>query len=122
MRSVLVAILFVLGACRMPYMSDLADMTVIPEKFPPLGTNVAELDIWFERHGYAPGPRGYQAEASLRRRPGDPLVYALDADKMWWYTRSQSVRDLCVTQKTVYFRLDNAGSLVHAIQNHRSQC
>lgn len=118
----LLALLAATAGCRAPYMSDYADMTVMSETFPPVGTPVAALNAWFDDRGYAPGPQVYQAEASLRRRPGDPLVYARQIDKSWWLTRARSVQDLCVTERTIYYRLDAQGQLVHAIQNHRSQC
>lgn len=122
MRAALIAATFLLMSCRAPYMSDLADMTVLPETFPPVGTPAAVLDTWFNNRDYAPGPRVHQAEASLRRRPGDPLVYAHAAHKMWWHTRSRTVRDVCVTERTIYYRLDASGGLLQAVQNHRSQC
>lgn len=122
MRVLLIVAVMLVASCRAPYMSDLADMTVLPETFPPVGTPSVALDTWFNNRDYAPGPRVHQAEASLRRRPGDPLVYAVQADKMWWYTRSRSVRDVCVTERVIYYRLDASSNLIQAIQNHRSQC
>jgi len=122
MRLLLAVILLAAAGCRAPYSSDLADLTVLPETFPPVGTPAPALATWFDNRGYAPGPRVHAAEASLRRRPGDPLVYATEADKRWWLTRIRSVRDLCVTTRTIYYRLDAAGGLLQAVQNHRSQC
>ena len=122
MRVLFAFVLVALAGCRAPYTSDLADLTVWPEDFPPVGTEVAALEMWFHEHDYAPGPKVYAAEASLRRRPGTPLVYALEADKRWWLTRSRSVRDFCVTTKTIYYRLGPDGGLLQAVQNHRSQC
>lgn len=122
MRLFLLVTLVMLGACRVPYMSDWADMTVRPEAFPPVGTAPAALDAWFAAHGYAPGPTVRQSEAELRRRPGDPLVYARAEDKLWWLTQHRTQRDFCVTRRVIYYRLDPGGALVQAIQSHRSQC
>ncbi len=122
MRLLLILSVLALGACRVPYMSDWADMTVRPEQFPAVGTPAEVLDGWFAEKGYAPGPTVYQAEAQLRRRPGDPPTYARAEDKRWWLTRHRTVRDFCVTKRTIYYRLDPGGALVQAIQSHRSQC
>lgn len=121
MRLILIAMLCLAG-CRAPYMSDYADWTTGPDDLPAIGTKVADLDAWFRQANYAPGPRVHQSEAELRRRPGDPLAYSLAADKRWWLSQSRTVRDLCVTQKTIYYRLDDGGALMHAIQAKRSQC
>lgn len=122
MRVVFVLMVVIVAGCRAPYSSEVADWTVLPETFPPTGTPAAVLDTWFNNRGYAPGPKVHQAEANLRRRPGDPLVYARQAEKDWWATRSRSVRDLCVTTRTIYYKLDPSGALMQAIQTHRSQC
>lgn len=122
MRLGVVLVLLMAVGCRAPYSSDVADWTVLPETFPAVGTSEAVLNIWFDNRGYAPGPKVHQAEASLRRRPGDPLVYAVASEKRWWHTRARSVRDFCVTTRTIYYRLDAAGTLLQAVQTHRSQC
>jgi len=119
---ILLAAAVLLGACRMPYMADYADMTVRPEKFPPVGTAVPALTAWFDAHGYVPGPKILQSEAELRRRPGDPLVYARPTDRVWWRTEGRTVRDLCVTERTIYYRLGASGHLTQAVRTHRSQC
>ena len=121
MRLVLIVVAL-LGACRMPYMADLADMTVMQESFPPAGTSSAGLEAWFAKQGYTAGPRVYQAAAELSRRPGDPLVYAQPHQRRWWLTQQRSVRDLCVTRRVIYYRLDAEQKLMHAIRTHRSQC
>lgn len=122
MRALVIAILLLTGACRAPYMSEWADLTVIPFEIPPYGTPEAELNLWFDQNMFAPGARIYQAEAELRRLPGAPLVYALEKDRRWWLSRLQTVRDLCVTQKIVYYMLDENQALSRAILTSRSQC
>lgn len=112
----------VLAGCRAPYGSDLADLTVWPDGMPEAGTSVATLDAWFRAEGYAPGPKVHQSVASLTRRPGDPLPYSHASEKLWWLTQSRSVRDFCVTTRTVFYRLTEGGVLDQAIQSHRSQC
>jgi len=121
-RAVLLAVVLLSAACRMRYMADLADMTVLPEDFPPAGTPLAVLQDWLDAQGYAPGPKVLQAEGELRRRPGDPLVYALQADRVCWLTRTRSVTDLCVTTRVIYYRLDSRENLLQAVRTHRSQC
>lgn len=121
MRPLLILVL-VLAGCRAPYMSDYADMTTSPDEMPQVGTSKADLDDWFRTTGYAPGPRVQQSEAELMRSPGDPLSYSLMADKRWWFSQSRAIRDLCVTQKIIYYRLDDSGALKQAIQTKRSQC
>ena len=118
----LTALVVVLSACRVPYGSELADMTVWPDGMPEAGTSKQALDTWFRAEGYAPGPDVHQSVASLTRRPGDPLPYSLAREKLWWHTQSRSVRDLCITTRTVFYRLAQDGSLDQAIQSHRSQC
>ena len=118
---ILLAVLAVAG-CRVPYSSDIADMTVMSDGLPPAGTPGPALSAWFQEQGYAPGPRVHQSVASLMRRPGDALVYAQAQDKQWWLTQSRSVRDFCVTTRTVFYRLSPDGALEQAIQNHRSTC
>ncbi len=120
--AVLSAVILGLGACRMPYMADYADMTVMAEDFPPAGTSRAALQDWFDENGYAPGPRVLQAEGELRRRRGEPLVYALQSDRRWWLTETRSVTDLCVTTRVVYYRVDPRGNLLQAVRTHSSQC
>jgi len=122
LAAVLSAAMLVLGACRMPYMADYADMTVRAEDFLPTGTSRATLQDWFDDHGYSPGPRVLQAEGELRRRRGDPLVYARQSDRHWWLTEQRSVRDLCVTTRVIYFRFDPQDRLLQAIRTHSSQC
>ena len=122
MRSLILLALVLCSACRAPYMHEIADMTVRPFKIPPYGTPVAELDAWFDANQFAPGARILQAEAELRRPPGAPLVYALEADRTWWFSRMQTVRDFCVTQKIVYYKLDENEALSRAILTSRSQC
>jgi len=72
-----ITLVLALGACRFPYMHDYANFGAFPEPVPPVGTSVAELDKWFFKRGYGPGPRVRQSEAELRRQPGEPLVYCL---------------------------------------------
>ena len=122
MRLALFLALMAMTACRVPYTADLADLTVWPDEMPPAGTSAEALDAWFHEEDYAPGPRVWQAEAELRRRPGAPLTYTLEKDRLWWLTRTQVVRDFCVTQKTIYYRVDGNGALDRAIQSHRSAC
>ncbi len=122
MRLAILAVAVLLGACRAPYMSDVADLTVLPYEIPPYGTPAPVLAAWFDENRFAPGPRVYQAEAELRRVPGAPLAYALDADRSWWLTRTQIVRDFCMTQKIVYYKLDGNEALSRAILTNRSQC
>lgn len=120
--AALLAAAIALGGCRVPYMADYADMTTFADPLPPAGTPSSELWDWFVENGYVQGPRVRQSMAELRRAPGDPLVYAVAADRRWWLTQQRTVRDLCVTQKVVYYRLDAAGNLMEAVQNHRSAC
>ncbi len=122
MRPLILSLILVLGACRAPYMSDIADLTVMPDDLPPTGTPEAALNIWFDDNRYAPGPRVWQAEAELRRLPGAPLAYATEKDRSWWLSRARTVRDFCVTQKYIYYKLDDNGALTRAIMSARSQC
>ena len=122
MRFALFAFIVLLGACRVPYSADVADMTVRSDGLPSAGTSKADLNRWFTALGYAPGPRVHQSVAALTRRPGDPLPYTHALDKLWWQTQSRSVRDLCVTTRTVFYRMGTDGLLEQAIQSHRSQC
>lgn len=122
MRALMLMICVALGACRAPYMSEIADLTVRPFEIPPYGTEHGELVAWFDQNDFAPGPDIYQAEAELRRIPGAPLTYALDRDRSWWQSRVQTVRDFCVTQKYVYYKLDAEERLERAILTTRSQC
>lgn len=122
MRAMVFVVIAALAACRVPYGSDLADMTVWPDGMPEAGTSGAVLEKWFRAEGYAPGPDVHQSVASLSRRPGDPLAYSHASEKLWWKTQSRSVRDFCVTTRTVFYRLTDDGVLDQAIQSHRSQC
>ena len=122
MRVLLFVFCVALSACRVPYSSELADLTVAPFEIPPYGTPKAELVLWFDKNRFAPGPDVFQAESELRRLPGAPLAYALEKDRSWWLSRAQTVRDFCVTQKFVYYKLDPEGRLARAILTSRSQC
>lgn len=122
MRATLLVVVALLGACRAPYMNEIADLTVIPFEIPPYGTPMAELDLWFDANRFAPGPKVWQAETELRRLPGAPLAYASENDRTWWLSRTQTVRDFCVTQKLVYYKLDAERRLARAILTSRSQC
>ena len=122
MRLVLLLAVLLGSGCRAPYMSELADLTVRPFEIPPYGTSAQELHAWFDENRFAPGVRVLQAESELRRLPGSPLVYALEAERTWWLTRMQTVRDFCVTQKIVYYKLDQNEALSRAIMTSRSQC
>ena len=123
MRVVLWTVLVVaLAGCRVPYSSDIADLTVWPDGLPSAGTSMDELERWFMEEGYAPGPKVHQSVASLMRRPGDPLAYSHIQEKLWWHTQTRSVRDFCVTTRTVFYRVSDDGALDQAIQSHRSQC
>ena len=122
MRSLIVLALLACAGCRAPYMHEIADMTVREYQIPPYGTPAGELNAWFDANGFAPGARILQSESELRRPPGAPLVYALEADRTWWLSRMQTVRDFCVTQKIVYYKLDTEKKLSHAILTSRSQC
>ncbi|MGD1926835.1 MAG: hypothetical protein ACFB03_22020 [Paracoccaceae bacterium] len=122
MRIFLIVCLLVATACRPIYTRDVANFGAFPEPVPPVGTAIAELDVWFDKRGYAPGPSVWMAESELRRVQGGALVYALEEDKLWWQTRVRGVQDFCVTQKFVYFRLDAEQRLTRAIQNSHSEC
>jgi hypothetical protein len=111
-----------LAGCRVPYTSDIANFGAFPEPVPPPGTSVIDLESWFYKRGYGPGPRVLQSEAELRRDPGEPLVYALQAEREWWLTQHRVVRDFCVTKKTIYYQLDGSNALTRAIQGRISQC
>lgn len=122
MRLVLVLAAFALAACRVPYTHEIADLTVWPEEFPQAGTSSSDLNNWFVAQGYAPGPNVLQARAALMRRPGDPLIYARASEKTWWLTQSRSVRDFCITTRTIFYKLGPDKTLAEAVQTHRSQC
>ncbi|MEM9060928.1 MAG: hypothetical protein AAGD13_10750 [Pseudomonadota bacterium] len=122
MRVLLILCLSVAVSCRPIYTRDVANFTAFPEPVPPVGTPYAEMEVWFEKRGYAPAPEVWQAEGELRRVQGGPLVYALEKDRMWWQARVRAVQDFCVTQKFIYYRLDLDQRLVRAIQNSHSQC
>ena len=80
------------------------------------------LVAWFEERGYIPGPKVLQAEAELRRRRRDPLVYSQPGDREWWLTAHRTVQHVCVTRHVIYYRLDGGGALDRAIHAHRNQC
>ena len=122
MRPTIILALLLCSACRAPYMSEIADLTVRPFEIPPYGTPAPELHQWFDENRFAPGARVLQSESELRRLPGSPLVYALESERSWWLTRMQTVRDFCVTQKIVYYKLDQNEALARAIMTSRSQC
>ena len=114
--------LLLLGACRAPYMSEIADTTVQDFDVPPYGTEEAALNRWFDENRFAPGPRVWEAETELRRLPGTAIPYANEEDRSWWLSRSQTVRDFCVTEKYVYYKLDAERRLSRAIKTSRSWC
>ena len=122
MRPLIALVLLLCAACRAPYMSEIADLTVRPFAIPPYGTPASELNAWFDENRFAPGARVLQAESELRRLPGSPLAYALESERSWWLSRMQTVRDFCVTQKIVYYKLDQNEALARAIMTSRSQC
>lgn len=122
MRIVMILMLLATVACRPIYGRDVANLTAFPEHLPAIGTSTSDLEVWFDNRGYAPGPSVFQSEGELRRQPGSPLVYALEADRLWWHTRVRTVQDYCVTQKFIYFQVDADGGLSQAIQNKRSVC
>lgn len=122
MRSLVLICVFLLGACRAPYLHELADLTARPDELPPPGTPEAELNQWFDENSYAPGPKVWESEGDLRRLPGTLNSYVLEGDRSWWLTRSRTVRDFCVTQKYIYYKMDDNGALARAILNARSQC
>lgn len=122
MRIILLLTLLGVIACRPIYGRDVANFTAFPEKLPSVGTPAADLEIWFDKMGYAPGPDVYQSESELRRQPGAPITYASEANRSWWLMRSRTIQDYCVTQKFIYFKLDAAQNLSRAIQNKRSVC
>lgn len=122
MRYILLFVALALSACRSPYMSEIADMTVYPFEIPEYGTEEEALNTWFDANRFSPGPKVWQAETELRRLPGAALVYASEADRSWWMSRSQTVRDFCVTEKYVYYKLDGEKRLSRAILTSRSWC
>lgn len=122
MRPILLLLLVATMACRPIYGRDVANFTAFPEKLPSVGTPIPELEVWFDKRGYAPGADVYQSEAELRRQPGAPITYTMDSDRSWWLMRARTVQDYCVTQKFIYFKLDGSQKLLRAIQNKRSVC
>lgn len=122
MRTLMLLTLLAFVACRPIYGRDVANLTAFAEKLPAIGTSVGELEVWFNKLGYAPGPDVFQSESELLRQPGSPLVYALEADRNWWLMRVRTVQDYCVTQKFIYYQLDVDRKLQRAIQNKRSVC
>ncbi len=122
MRIVLLLTLLAVVACRPIYGRDVANFTAFPEKLPDIGTPADMLEEWFDKLGYAPGPDVFQSEGELRRQPGAPLAYALEADRSWWLMRARTIQDYCVTQKFIYYKLDPERKLLRAIQNKRSVC
>ncbi len=111
-----------LAGCRAPYLSEYSDAIVQSDDLPEPGLGAAALTAWFEERGYVAGPRVLQAEAELRRRPGDPLVYSLPAERRWWLTAHRTIKHVCVTRRTIYYRVAVSGDLVRAIYNHGSRC
>lgn len=124
MRIAVFALLAVLTAagCRAPYMSEYSDAIVSADELPAPGMSQHDLRVWFEERGYIPGVKVLQAEAELRRRPGDPLVYARPDDRRWWLTAHRTVKHACVTKRTIYYRVKSDGTLTRAIYRHGSQC
>lgn len=122
MRVLCLVLVVLTAACRVPYTSDLADWSVLSFDLPEEGTAPDDLGRWFESEGYVAGPKVFQTEAELRRRPGTPLVYALPGERSWWLSQVQTVRDLCVTQKFIYYRTRDDGRLARAVGAVRSQC
>ncbi len=122
MRLVLLIVVLLCASCRAPYLSEINDLTVMRYEIPPYGTPADELDLWFDQNAFAPGPQVLQAESELRRLPYTGLTYALEADRTWWYTRAQTSKDFCTTQKIVYYKLDQNNALARAILTSRSQC
>ena len=110
------------AGCRGPYMSEYADAIVMADDLPAPGITTADLTTWFEERGYIPGAKVLQAEAELRRRPGDPLVYSLPDERRWWLTAHRTVKHACVTKRTIYYRLTTDGVLARAIYRHGSVC
>ena len=119
--TVLVTIVALAG-CRAPYLSDYANMVTIPDDLPRTGIDMQNLTAWFEDRGYIPGARVLQAEAELRRRPRDPLVYARPGDREWWLTAHRTVQHACVTRHTIYYTLDPGGALARAVRAHHNYC
>lgn len=122
MRWILLLCCVAIGACRAPYMSEWANLTVLPFEIPPYGTPAAELNLWFDENRFAPAARVYESETDLRRLPGAPLAYGPESERSWWLSRMQTVRDLCVSQKIVYYKLDVNNALSRAILTSRSRC
>lgn len=120
--SILIAAVMLLGACRTMYMADIADLATTPDELPEPGISRSALTTWFDDRGYIPGPRVFQAESELRRRPGDPLVYAQPGDRVWWSTAYRTVQHACVTKRVIYYRVAADGQLSRAIRSHRNQC
>lgn len=116
------AAVLLLGACRTMYMADYADLATIPDDLPQPGMSQTALTAWFEDRGYIPGSRVFQAESELRRRPGDPLVYAQPGERVWWMTAHRTVQHACVTKHVIYYRVAPDGQLSRAIRSHRNQC
>ncbi|MEM7422279.1 MAG: hypothetical protein AAF334_01075 [Pseudomonadota bacterium] len=123
MRLLIALLIIATAACRPIYTRDIANLTSFnnPE-FPPAGTYEAALIAWFDERGYLPGPKVHQTEGELRRMQGEPLVYASPDDKEWWFSRAHNVRDFCITQKLIYYRLDTQRRLARAVQTYRSEC
>ena len=122
MRLILILCVLAIAACRPIYSRDVANFTAFPEQMPGPGTAFGELEIWFNKRGFAPGSDVFQSESELRRKPGAPITYTLVADRSWWLSRVRTVQDFCVTQKFIYYKLDAEQKLTQAIQNNRSLC
>lgn len=122
MRLILLLTLVAFAACRPIYSRDVSNFTAFPEMIPEVGTPVADLEMWFHKRGFVAGPDVFQSEAELVRMQGSPPVYSVEADRSWWFSRVRAVQDYCVTQKFIYYKLDEAQRLSQAIQNSRSSC
>lgn len=124
MRSIAVTLfaIVLLSGCTVLYTDDYADRLTIPDELPQPGLDAFALTQWFEERGYVPGPRVLQAEAELRRRRRDPLVYSQPGDREWWLTAHRTVQHVCVTRHIIYYRLATGGTLDRAVHTHRNQC
>lgn len=122
MRLCALLLLPLLAACVIPRPSVINSMMAAEQKVPPPGTDGGTLRAWFAAEGYVAGPNVLQSRAELARRPGDPLVYATQAERQWWLSQQQTVHDLCITSKVVYYRVTADGALVDAVPTVRSTC
>lgn len=122
MRLILLLTLIACVACRPIYSRDVSNWSAYPETIPEVGTPYGDLETWFHKRGFAAGPDVFQSEAELLRMQGSPPVYSVEVDRSWWFSRVRAVQDYCVTQKFIYYKLDEAQRLSQAIQNSRSSC